>query len=138
MLINAFMAYLVIIAGGRNFADYDLAKEKCDFYLAGKEGIEIVSGRCSTGVLTFTADDGTKVYGADGIGEKYAKERGLKVHPYPADWKGKGKGAGFIRNSEMAKVGDALIAFHDGISSGTANMIKTAKANKLLVRVVSY
>ena len=36
--------------------------------------------------------------------------------------------AGPIRNKEMAQNGDFLVAFWDGKSKGTKNMIKTMKA----------
>lgn len=44
--------------------------------------------------------------------------------PYPANWDEFGKRAGFIRNGEMAKVGDILLAFWTQQSKGTANMIE--------------
>ena len=43
-----------------------------------------------------------------------------------------------IRNAEMAKVADALIAFWDGKSRGTAHMINFAKRKGLDVYVVDY
>lgn len=119
--------YRVIIAGGRDFSDYELLKEKCDYYLQNKirEGrrVVIISGHAS---------------GADSLGERYAQERGLQCEQHPADWKTHGKAAGPIRNAEMAAVADALIAFWDGQSRGTRHMIETARAKGLKVAVVSY
>lgn len=111
----------VIIAGGRDFNDYDLLKSKCDYYLANKTGIEIVSGCAS---------------GADRLGERYATERGFLVKPFPAQWKTLGKRAGPVRNELMALYADALIAFWDGKSAGTKNMIEEAEKEGLLIRVV--
>ena len=37
------------------------------------------------------------------------------------------KAAGYIRNTEMAKNADALVAFWDGASFGTKHMIATAE-----------
>ena len=54
--------FKVIIAGGRDFSDYELLLEKCDYYLTEKTNVEVVSG-------------GAK--GADILGERYAKERNL-------------------------------------------------------------
>lgn len=118
--------YKVIIAGGRHFNDYELLKEKCDYYLQHKlqEGrVVIISGHAT---------------GADALGERYAQERGLFLDAHPADWDKHGRAAGPIRNAEMAEVADALIAFWDGASRGTKNMIDTAKSKGLKVVVVRY
>lgn len=45
------------------------------------------------------------------------------VTPYTADWKGEGRAAGPIRNAKMAEDGDVLLAFWDGKSRGTLDMI---------------
>ena len=76
--------------------------------------------------------------GADTLGEKYAQERGLNIELHPADWQRHGRAAGPIRNAEMAAEADALIAFWDGQSRGTSNMIKIAKEKGLQVAVVQY
>lgn len=119
--------FRVIIAGGRDFNDYPLLKQKCDTFLANKaknNKIVIVSGTAK---------------GADRLGERYARERGYQVVRYPANWDRDGNSAGPIRNAKMAENADALIAFWDGNSRGTYNMIDLA-ANKedMLIRVVNY
>lgn len=118
--------YKVIIAGGRHFSNYELLKERCDYYLQNKlrEGrVVIISGHAT---------------GADALGERYAQERGLACEQYPADWEAYGRAAGPIRNEEMAELANALIAFWDGVSRGTKNMIDTAKSKGLKVSVVRY
>jgi hypothetical protein len=57
----------------------------------------------------------------------------LKI--FPAQWSIYGKGAGYIRNREMAQYADALIAFWDGKSKGTKNMIDEAKKQGLIIKV---
>jgi hypothetical protein len=57
---------------------------------------------------------------------------------YPADWARHGKAAGPIRNKQMADNADVLVAFWDGESAGTANMIRTALNNGLEVHVYHY
>ena len=66
LIIDSITKYKVIIAGCRDFADYELLKEKCDFYLQNKkpENIVIVSSHAS---------------GADALGERYAQERGYEL-----------------------------------------------------------
>ncbi len=118
--------FRVIIAGGRDFNDYALLKDKCDSILANRipsHHIIIVSGAAR---------------GADSLGEKYAAERGFAVERFPADWVRDGKAAGVIRNAQMADNADALIAFWDGTSRGTKHMIDTALAKGLAVRVIKY
>ena len=105
--------FRVIIAGGRNFQDYDMLAAYMDFLLSKTtEDVEIVCGMAR---------------GADRLGEKYAMERGLQIHRMPANWNKYGKTAGYKRNIEMADEADALAAFWDGKSRGTAHMIETAK-----------
>lgn len=113
----------VIIAGGRDFNNYPLLKEKVDKILSQSEVKLIIAG-------------GAK--GADTLAIDYAKEKGYNYLIVKADWDKLGKGAGHIRNEEMAKIGTHLIAFHDGISKGTAGMIKLAEKYNLKVRVVKY
>ena len=105
LIIDLISKYRVIIAGCRDFADYELLKEKCDFYLQNKkkEDIVIVTGQA---------------FGADALGERYAQERGFQLETYPAAWKAHGRAAGPIRNAKMASVAHALIAFWDGKSRG--------------------
>ncbi len=114
----------IIIAGSRDFNDYSLLKEKSNFLLSKTtENIEIVSGGAR---------------GADYLGEKYASENKLKLKIFPADWIKYGRGAGFVRNKQMAEYADALIAFWDGKSSGTKMMIELAKEMNLKVKVILY
>lgn len=61
--------------------------------------------------------------GADIFGGKYARSIGIPVKMFPADWKTYGKGAGPIRNAEMADYCDCGIGFLWDNSRGTANMI---------------
>ena len=79
-----------------------------------------------------------KAKGADTLGEQYAKERGYVVAYYPADWEKYGKRAGFIRNEQMAKNADALVAFWDGKSRGTKSMIELAQRYGLKIRIKRY
>lgn len=115
--------FKVIIAGGRDFQDYDTLCRICDFMLQNKSEVEVVCGMAR---------------GADLLGKKYALERGLKVAEFPADWESHGKKAGPIRNKQMAEYANALIAFWDGKSSGTANMISLARKMELPLKVHNY
>jgi hypothetical protein len=74
--------------------------------------------------------------GVDRMGEKWAEEHDLPLDLYPANWDLHGKAAGPIRNARMAENADALVAFWDGESRGTKNMIDEAKKRELKVMVV--
>ena len=117
----------VIIAGTRDFDNYELLKQKMDKILAGRvrnnEEIIIVSGTAR---------------GADKLGERYAREKGYKIERYPANWDKYGKRAGYIRNEQMAKVADACVCFWDEQSKGTKHMIDLANQYKLVLRVINY
>lgn len=115
----------LIIAGGRDFTDYYLLRKETGFYLSElKEPFpEIVSGGAS---------------GADLFAVWYAKERGLPITIFRADWEQHGKAAGPIRNEKMAKYADACICFWDGKSKGTLSMIDLALKYKLKLKVVKY
>lgn len=103
--------YKLIIAGGRDYDDYDRAHAEVK-HIADtlNQPLTIISGAAQ---------------GADTIGLQIAKAEGYETLKYPADWKAHGKAAGPIRNAEMARIADALLAFWDGESKGTANMIAT-------------
>ena len=113
----------VIIAGSRDFNDYNRLRSVCDYMLQNQTDIEIVSG---------------KAEGADTLGEDYAREKNFKLKPFPADWDTFGKSAGYRRNEQMAKYADALIAFWDGKSRGTGHMIDLAKKYNLKVKVCYF
>ena len=113
----------VVIAGCRDYNDYDEAKEYIDLCLCdikNENEIVIVSG-------------GAK--GADALGERYATENGFLIERYLADWDTYGKSAGPKRNEKMAEVGDYIICFWDGKSRGTKSMIDYAKKYKKPIRI---
>jgi len=121
----------IIIAGGRDFGDFDLLCSEVDKFISRTTSL--------TGVRYIVS--GTAA-GADRLGEVYANLRGYRVRRFPADWYPDGKtldmAAGNKRNKLMAIYGTHLVAFWDGASSGTADMIKQAKQRGLDVEVIRY
>lgn len=75
--------------------------------------------------------------GPDSIAEKAALAYGFAVERYPADWYAHGRGAGPRRNQRMLDEGkpDLVIAFHDGTSRGTADMIRRARKAGVAVEI---
>lgn len=75
--------------------------------------------------------------GADRFAHQEAEKLGLLVEPHPADWDAHGKAAGFIRNEEMASLGaDLCIAFWNGHSNGTRDMIERARKHGIPVEEI--
>lgn len=107
-----------IIAGSRKITDYDRVL-----------GIVADSGFLITTVVCGCA------IGVDTVGEDIAIDFGIPVEYYHADWYTYGKAAGHLRNEEMARNAEALIAIWDGRSPGTKHMISTAKQLGLKVYV---
>lgn len=108
-----------IVAGSRTFNDYELLKDT----LQHLNITEVVSGTAR---------------GADRLGEKYATENNILLSKFPADWEKYGKGAGYVRNEEMAKYADLCIVFWDGQSKGSLNMINLALKYKIHLIVINF
>ena len=71
--------------------------------------------------------------GVDFLGGLWAHNRGIPVAEFPADWDKYGKRAGYLRNEEMARNAEALIAIWNGKSPGTKHMIDIAHKSNLKV-----
>jgi hypothetical protein len=114
----------LIIAGSRDFNNYNLLVNVCSKIKTNIKDIELVSGSCPSG--------------ADSLGEKWAKKNNIPIKRFPAKWNLYGKKAGPLRNGEMARYADCLLAFWDGKSAGTKNMIELAEFNNLKIKVIKY
>jgi len=115
----------IAVIGGRKFDDYDSMESVLSSFIDihKEKDICIVSGGAR---------------GADSLAEKYAGENGIKFELYPADWDRFGKIAGFVRNKEMMKGADRVIAFWNGKSSGTKHAIEVAAKNDIPSYVVGF
>ena len=111
-----------IIAGGRDFNNHAIMFPILSKHITNIEDI-VISGDAR---------------GADSLGVEWATHFQIPIKHFPAQWDKYGKSAGFIRNAEMGEEADALIAFWDGKSKGTAHMIKTMKRNNKPYWVYDY
>jgi predicted Rossmann fold nucleotide-binding protein DprA/Smf involved in DNA uptake len=82
--------------------------------------------------VTELASGGAK--GVDQAAEVWAESRGIPVRRFKPDWQRYGRGAGPVRNREMATYADLVVVFPGG--SGTRNMLSEAK--KAGKRVFDY
>lgn len=118
----------LIIAGSRDFNDYELLEKEVGAYLQ-----EILKEKCKLDLVT----DGEGNWGwcnweqqvevlpkelpleivsggargADRLGERYARERDYNLKVFNADWEKKGRRAGMIRNIEMLKYSTHCLVF---------------------------
>lgn len=117
----------LIIAGGRDFKDwrmfYQAAFAWIDEHDPNEENTIVFSGMAE---------------GADEMGYLWSEDRGIPRREFPADWDRYGRTAGYRRNHQMAMEATHLLAFWDGQSKGTKDMITRAKAAGLHVTVVKY
>ena len=126
----------IIVAGSRDFKDYQLLRDTLMDYLDFMDDKDVVDNPSQVKFISGTAK------GADTLGEQFAYTYEYDVKRFPADWNTYGKSAGYRRNAEMAKYASeaygVLIAFWDGKSKGTKHMIDLAKRYGLEVHVVNY
>jgi hypothetical protein len=75
--------------------------------------------------------------GMDTSGELYAAFYNVEVDYFLPDWDRLGRGAGFVRNTQMANYGDALLIVWDGYSKGSNHMKdKMLSLNKPVYEVI--
>ena len=105
-----------IVAGSRAVVDYAVVRQTLDTLRFTVT--EVISGAAR---------------GADQLGERWARERGIPCRRMPACWDLHGLRAGYVRNAEMVAIADALVAFWDGQSRGTRHVIELARAQRKIV-----
>lgn len=114
---------IILICGSRDWQDKNLILST----ILSLRPTKIIHGACR---------------GADIIAGECAKELGILVDEYPADWAKHGKAAGPKRNQQMLDEGkpDVVVAFHDNIDSskGTKDMVNLAKNSKIKFKVIGH
>lgn len=109
------MSYVAIV-GSREFSDEEAVRV---YVRALPKDTTVVSGG-ARGVDSWAANEARKI--------------GLALVIVTADWKKLGKKAGFVRNKEIVRLADRVVAFWDQKSRGTQHTIKlTVDAGKPLV-----
>lgn len=111
----------IIIAGSRQISDYAALKAVIED--AGWSIDEVVSGGC---------------HGVDLMGEQWARENGIAVKSFMADWARYGRQAGELRNRKMAEYADGLILLWDGKSPGASSMLRESRAAGIRVHTQIY
>lgn len=117
----------VIVAGTRTFDDWPLLERTLDRATFFIDLVTVVTGSFK---------------GADGLGLKWANKWWWPVKVYEAEWEKLGRKAGPVRNRTMleAHPDAALVAFWDGKSPGTFDLLTQAKTllKPNRIKVVRY
>ena len=112
----------IAVIGSRTFIDKEKLNRTLSFFIKNKDDI-IISG---------------KAKGADSLAAEWGKNHNIQVREYPPDYAKYGKGATFIRNSQIVDDCDMCIVFWDGISRGSQNSIGLAKDKKKPTFIVYF
>lgn len=109
----------IAVVGSRNILDKNLIFNHIDELVSNIDSeIKIISG-------------GAK--GVDSIASDWAKQNNVEIIEIKPNWK-LGRGAGIIRNKDIVKQADIVLAIWDGVSKGTLSSINFAKSlNKKLI-----
>ncbi|MCL2312304.1 MAG: DUF2493 domain-containing protein [Firmicutes bacterium] len=107
------------VLGSRKFKDYALLETTLSDYNIDK----IISG----GAL-----------GADSLARTYAQKNNIELIELLPDYDTHNKIAPILRNIEIIKQSDYVIAFWDGSSKGTAHAIEVAKKEKKPIKIINF
>lgn len=119
------MSERVLVCGDRAWEDYQTVIHKLS-EIQQTKGIEcVIEGEAE---------------GADKMGAQAARQLGIPVIPFPANWKKYGANAGPIRNLDMLSQGKPtlILAFHNFIqnSRGTKHMVNAARMAGIPTEIV--
>jgi hypothetical protein len=121
----------VLITGDRNWQDRKTIHRTLRFIQMTNVGTD-----CAHRSLVVIQGEAS---GADSTARDCARDLGIEVWSFPANWKKYGRAAGPLRNKEMLdREPDLVVAFHNDLSKskGTKNCVGEAKKRGIPVVVV--
>jgi hypothetical protein len=75
--------------------------------------------------------------GADRVAEVWAKTNSVPITVFTPNWNKYGRRAGILRNNQMLDTNpDLVLAFWDGVSTGTKHTINEARKRGMKVEVI--
>jgi hypothetical protein len=117
-VISQYRPQKVAIVGSRDYPDLEAVRQ---YVYTLPTNTTVVSGGA---------------HGVDSAAEQAARERGLGVLIFPAEWDKYGKQAGFRRNADIVNAADKVVAFWSQGSKGTAHTIRIAREAGKPVEIV--
>ncbi len=119
-----YRTWKIIVCGTRTFNYYSLLADTLDEITLKMRDVIIITGAAK---------------GADQLAEKWAFKNWFTVMRYHPDYQKYGKVAPIKRNQEMANTKAHLcIAFWDGKSRGTKDMIERARQAEIKTKIIRY
>ncbi|ALU99743.1 DUF2493 domain-containing protein [Campylobacter coli] len=117
----------LLVCGGRDYTDIEHFNKEMDnvFSLYQNQIDTIIEGGAR---------------GADNMAKNYALKNKINLVEVKADWQHFGKAAGPIRNQRMLSMldsNDCVLAFWNGVSKGTKNMIEIARNKNIKVIIIN-
>lgn len=109
---------MISISGSRYYNNYEYIKNVLTTYNLNNKIINIGDAK-----------------GVDALVVKYCKENNIKYNIFYANWNKYGLKAGPIRNEELIKNTELLIAFPEKTSKGTISAINIAKKFNIKVDI---
>jgi hypothetical protein len=122
------------IVGSRDLNDYKLLKAETDSYI-----VEIQKLFPENQLEVVIISGGAR--GADTLAEKYAIDNKYQTVIYRVtsnQWKELGKVAGILRNTDIVKASDYMIAFPSQTSRGTFDSINKMLKKNGNVKIIKY
>lgn len=110
----------IAVVGSRNFKDFSLLKSTLNQF-------ENISCIVSGGAI-----------GADRLAEKYASLYNISTEIFLPNYAKFGRKAPIIRNAQIVRACDIVVAFWDGHSRGTLNAIHSAKLHNKKLNIIFY
>jgi hypothetical protein len=140
------------IIGSRSFEDYELLRRT----IADLSWRWVSTGPDGEGRNRCQIDEVISggAAGADSLGARWVEEHNkegkegwyyltydfapIKLTVFKPDWAKYGKRAGFLRNEDIVKAADMVLAFWNGSSKGTANSLAIAKRLKKPTMIIYF
>lgn len=115
----------IAVIGSRNYSDYEFFKKRLIYLISNiKEDITFVSGGAKSG--------------ADFLIKKYCLVEDYKLIEHLPDYERySGRLAPLKRNSLIVDEADMMVAFWNGLSTGTAYTVKLAQKKNIPIRIVN-
>ena len=122
--------YWLAVVGSREYNDYSFVSKNLDYLIGALLRGKVISSKDELIIVSGGAR------GVDSLAKRYAKDNRLTNINILADWDSFDKIAGFLRNKNIIKYSNRVIAFLFNSSPGTKDSIAHAKRMKKVCHTI--